>query len=394
MTWPANRVEGNGRRRRRGLPRAITEVAWQLRQQGLTELEIADLMRQQRGCSALVALRLARGWSQRDAAEAWNARWPDEPKTFKSFSYWENWPNKSGREPDLRTLDRLAQLYTCSVSDVLADHGNYRPTVPKEPSTSMPDVDPMVVDGAFDRAEMLEREVHTRWPYAFAELDWLQANPVGHWPAWCLLPSAAAALVLGEARVDGPVPVAAVEAIHTWRYARSTYIFDPKLASRLLHEGVAELGGLDAFVGLPERCAYIAGGQAGWPGAGLLAHLAYNSAAGRPELRLVLDLGEGGLDQLTPITVYLDRNTLTEALADQRAAWFRGRDVNPGAGPLDATIARLADTLDGLLALVAHLARAEVAPANATDQAEGTGRPVRGSRPVIGRRVWWVGDQE
>lgn len=30
---------------------------------------------------------MARDWSQRDAADEWNKRWPDDPKTFKNFSY-------------------------------------------------------------------------------------------------------------------------------------------------------------------------------------------------------------------------------------------------------------------------------------------------------------------
>src|ERR1035438_6420813 len=55
-----------------------------------------------------------RGWIQREAAEAWNARWPDEPKTFKNFSYWEVWPSGTGHAPSLDTLARLAELYECS----------------------------------------------------------------------------------------------------------------------------------------------------------------------------------------------------------------------------------------------------------------------------------------
>jgi transcriptional regulator with XRE-family HTH domain len=385
--------DGSGRRRRRGLPREVTELVWRLQRQGLTEVQIAEVIRRERRCSALVALRLAQAWSQRDAAEAWNARWPREPKTFKSFSYWENWPAASGREPDLHTLDRLAQLYRCAVADLLVDHGNYRPTVSRRQEVCMSDVDVMVVEGAFARAELLEREVQTRWPHAFAGLDWLRANPVGQWPSWCLLPSAAAALVLGEARVDAPVPVLAVEALYAWRYARSTYLFDPALATRLLRAGVDELGGLDAFIGLPEWCVYVAGGHAGWPGAGVFAHLAYDCTAGRAELRLLLDLGEGGLGQLTPVVVYLDRGSLTEALADQRAAWATGKPVASGAGPLDATIARLADRLEGLLALVGHVAHSGDRLVDARPAVGGGARPVRGTVPVPARRVWWVPDE-
>ncbi|MGI9002773.1 MAG: helix-turn-helix domain-containing protein, partial [Pseudonocardia sp.] len=74
----------------------------------------------------LVAFRLAHGWSQSQVAEQWNDHWPDEPKTFKSFSCWENWLSPTGHEPSLRTLDRLAQLYECSVGDLLSDRADYR----------------------------------------------------------------------------------------------------------------------------------------------------------------------------------------------------------------------------------------------------------------------------
>src|SRR5262249_589881 len=65
-------------------------------------------------------------WSQREVADRWNARWPDEPKTFKNVSYWEVWPSPTGHEPSLIVLDRLALLYQCSVVDLLADLADYR----------------------------------------------------------------------------------------------------------------------------------------------------------------------------------------------------------------------------------------------------------------------------
>lgn len=79
-------------------------------------------------------MRLAHGWGQADVADRWNRRWPDEPKTFKNFSYWENWPSETGHMPSLTTLNRLAELYECSVSDLLRGWGEHGADTATEPA--------------------------------------------------------------------------------------------------------------------------------------------------------------------------------------------------------------------------------------------------------------------
>ncbi len=74
-----------------------------------------------------VALRQAHGWSQPQAAQRWTDLWPDDPKTFKNFSYWEQWPGQTGHAPSLETLDRLARLYQCRITDLLGDCQDYSP---------------------------------------------------------------------------------------------------------------------------------------------------------------------------------------------------------------------------------------------------------------------------
>jgi hypothetical protein len=106
--------------------RERTHLAGLMRAQGKTWVEIADFFRARYRISARVAFRYAHGWSQEQAAQQWCARWPDDLKTLKHFSYWEVWPASTGHAPSLTTLARLAELYECSVSDLLVDMPNYR----------------------------------------------------------------------------------------------------------------------------------------------------------------------------------------------------------------------------------------------------------------------------
>ncbi|MBW8806535.1 MAG: hypothetical protein JF587_22175, partial [Catenulisporales bacterium] len=103
-------------RKPRSLKQMQAQLADQMRATDHSWAEIGREFQRRFHVSARVALRQARGWTQPEAAERWNRRWPDDPKTFKNFSYWEAWPSSTGYAPSLEVLDRLAQLYECSVA--------------------------------------------------------------------------------------------------------------------------------------------------------------------------------------------------------------------------------------------------------------------------------------
>jgi hypothetical protein len=100
-------------------------LAESLRADGRTWSDVAAALRTRYGLNARIAMRLAHGWTQAEAAQAWNHRWPDEPKTFKNISYWENWPSPTGHMPSLLVLDRLARIYECHAADLIAGWGEH-----------------------------------------------------------------------------------------------------------------------------------------------------------------------------------------------------------------------------------------------------------------------------
>jgi hypothetical protein len=114
----------SGRARSKKQERA--QLVCSLRSSGSSWVEVAEALRQSYQLNARVAFRYAHGWSQERAAEEWNKRWPDELKTFKNFSHWESWPGRTGHAPTYDNLSKLAELYECSVSDLLVDLPSFR----------------------------------------------------------------------------------------------------------------------------------------------------------------------------------------------------------------------------------------------------------------------------
>jgi hypothetical protein len=342
---------------------------YELQQAGHPPHVIADMLRHEFGYNALQAARLSHAWSQRDAADAWNQQWPDDPKTFKSISYWETWFDspKTGYSPNLTVLDRLAQLCQCNVRDLLTGYGEHRPTTTTaEPATHEPPH--TAADAALTRARTLHAEVVNRWPHAFTALDTIRAEPPGPWPDWCLIPTTATALVLGQ-----PAPVEAVTALYAWRHTRSVYLYPPELALDIARKPPTHLHHTDPSLLLPEWCLYIAAGSGPCPATGVWAYLEHRPDRPEGHLRLLLDPGHGGLDDLIPIAIPLHQ-PLTDTI----------HDILTGTDPAAAAHAT---ALDKTVALAVYPGSPDATMATLRGIQR---RPLRGCYPATRETVWVI----
>lgn len=149
-----------------GKPRSIRQAqalhATQLREEGRSWAEIGSVFQTTYRVNPRVAMRQAHGWSQPQAAERWTEIWPEDPKTFKNFSYWEQWPGQTGHAPSLETLDRLARLYQCKITDLLTDCRDYG-----------------IRSGTRSK---VRNSVRDRIPAQARGSEWARGGPVSHTP--------------------------------------------------------------------------------------------------------------------------------------------------------------------------------------------------------------------
>ncbi len=109
-------------RRCRSRREELAQLRDDLRAKGATFRHIAGLISAQYKVNSRVAFRLAHGLTQQQVADAYNAQSPsavDRPVTHKQISYWEAWPEPTGRPPSIEVLNRLARIYRCGAADLL-----------------------------------------------------------------------------------------------------------------------------------------------------------------------------------------------------------------------------------------------------------------------------------
>lgn len=98
------------------------QLARTLRDQGDTWVDIAGRIRERwPELNARTAMRIAHGWTQKQAADKWNDLGLEPSRTVDDISAMER------RRPGFAALDKLARLYECATTDLLVgDVADYR----------------------------------------------------------------------------------------------------------------------------------------------------------------------------------------------------------------------------------------------------------------------------
>lgn len=183
----------------------------------------------------------------------------------------------------------------------------------------------------------------------------LRGTAVPDWPEWCYIPIAGAqAAVANDAGIDVSmlgvryperIPDAArLAGLAAWRMTQGIYRFDPAVYDAVRDTPLSGDIPHEVLYHMPEWAVYIetpdahAGDQRMH---GALAHLEHDVHTQRPELRLLLDLGEGDHAALLPVPIHLGPWTLSEGIA-------RAIDIMSAASMSRGGMALPRTVMDGL----------------------------------------------
>jgi hypothetical protein len=142
------------------------------------------------------------------------------------------------------------------------------------------------------------------------------------WPSWCFVPSDQLARLLGRLNIPpregAGTRLYALTALCSWRLTRGLYSFDPDLLAAVCQTSIDEDLPTSPLLQLPEWCVYVLPPGILFEGVdlrGFFAHLDCDPS-GSPELRLLLDFGDGRLSFTLPLD--LSHSTLSSSLKASR----------------------------------------------------------------------------
>lgn len=265
-----------------------------------------------------------------------------------------------------------------------------------------------------DRLRGYIRHFAAKYPNAWQQFDYyrsLRGKELPDWPAWCWCPLAAAyAIVSGggdnKVRPSQIADVGTLGALAAWRMTQGIYRFDTDMFAALWDTPLTKIP-VEILYQLPEWCVYIEAPAErklyeydllGW-----FAHIEHDAATGRPELRFVFDLNNGGV--LSPFMLHLTASTLSECV--RRAlveGWRQAVEIQNNddiSMPSASTVKEMTETLEtGLasaLSVVLYLCSISADIADLRSKRERPANPVprktkRGMRtfPLDGGATTWL----
>lgn len=248
---------------------------------------------------------------------------------------------------------------------------------------------------ALGRIDSWEASVDKEVPGWLASLDRWRAEQSVVWagPEWCLVPmwvpyslaktAGATDLVRG---IPGPAPTMA--ALYAWRQGKAIWQVDADLAEAVISSTGDDEIPVDVLYRLPEWGVYVLGPDCrGWPAeiVGAIAHLEWDPKTEQPELRLLLDYGEG---RALGVPLPMTSASVTGMLKDvERAAVDNAKKVAVPVTP--GGLVDMAAAISPVLALVLYLCSEG---ADISDPERPRAVPHRHKTPRVGpSRSWQVG---
>lgn len=108
------------------LKQQMDALTAEMRRGGASWKQIAAHYQARYNLNPLRAFREAHRYTQAKVVRLWNERWPEEIISERRLGAWEAWPARTGNEPPLTGLEKLARLYHCRAGDLIdgEDHGH------------------------------------------------------------------------------------------------------------------------------------------------------------------------------------------------------------------------------------------------------------------------------